>query len=713
MGLKILLHKDDLVDCLLLLVAEFGRTTTRDALVSGLPVDGRLTPDLFARAADRIGFSARVVDTPVTAINAALMPAILLLEDRSSCLIYGVDKDAGTASVVFPELGSTDQRIDVPLAELEPRYLGQTIYCRPTFRPQDRAGNQPEEAGHWFWSVISGNRRIYRDVLLAALFINLFAMTMPLFVMNVYDRVVPNHAIETLWVLALGVTLVLIGDMVLRHMRAWFIDVGAARADTLLSARIMERILGMRLEQRPASVGSYAANVQAFESVRSFIGSITVLTLVDLPFFVLFLLIIGLISAWLALPLLIGAGIALLYAMSISGRMRVISDELSKASSQRNGALVEGLFALETLKSFGATGRVQKVWEQTTDFVTAQVARQRLLGNSVGIVTGLLQQLVGALFIIIGVYLVVNGQISQGGMIAAYMLSSRAMAPVAQVSSLMTSYYQARTALGQLEATFTQPQERPANRNWISRPTINGDVEFRDVSFSYPGVEAKALRNVSFRIHAGERVAIIGRVGSGKSTIGRLILGLYQPTEGGILIDGVHHNQIDPDELRRRTGYIAQDPMLLVGTVLDNILLGAPHERRNENLAEAIEISGLKPMLGANAEGLEMQVGEGGGRLSGGQRQALSVARAVAVNAPLLVFDEPTSSMDASLEAHVTAGLRDYVIGRSLILITHKPALLSLVDRIIVMDDGRIVADGPSASVLEALNGGNIRKVAV
>jgi ATP-binding cassette subfamily C protein LapB len=705
--------RDDLSACLLLLASENGTTTTRDALTAGLPIEGSLTPALFSRAADRIGFIARVAETPLADLNPALLPAVLLLQGEHACIVYSIDAGAGAASVVFPELGSADQRVEIALADLEQRYLGQTIYCRPGYRTAAPAEEAAEDKGHWFWDVIRGNRRIYRDVLLAALFVNLFAMAVPLFTMNVYDRVVPNQATDTLWVLAAGIVIVLIGDLALRNLRTWFVDAAAARADTQLSARIMERVLGMRLEQRPASVGSYATGIQSFESVRGFIGSMTVLTLIDIPFFLLFALIIGLISVWMVLPLFIGAGIAILYALSVAARMSAISEDVSRASAQRNSALVEGLFALETLKGFGATGRVQKVWEQSTDHLSSQTARQRLLGGSVGSVTAQIQQVVGVILIVIGVYLVINGDLSQGGLIAAYMLSSRAMAPIAQTASLMTSYYQARTSLTLVDQIVAQPQERPRGKTWISRPVINGDIAFRNVVFSYPGAQTNALKGVSFHIRAGEKVGVIGRVGSGKSTIGKLLLGLYQPLDGMTMVDGIHTAQIDPDELRRRIGYIPQDPTLLNGTVLENIMLGAQHENWTESLTAAIEVAGLKPMLGSNSEGLEMMVGEGGGRLSGGQRQAVSVARAVAMGAPILLLDEPTSSMDARLEAHVTRALADYAKDRTMLLITHKPALLDLVSRLIVLEDGEIVADGPKAIVLEALNSGKVRKAAV
>lgn len=705
-------ERDDLTACLLLLANRHGTTTTRDALIAGLPLEGALTPALFGRAAERIGFASRVVAAGPDELNPALLPAILLLQDNRACILHGIDGQAGTASVVFPELGSAGQPVSLSLEELRSRHVGQAIYCRPSYRPDARAGSTTEESGHWFWSVIRNNRRLYADVLLAALFVNLFAMAMPLFVMNVYDRVVPNHATDTLWVLAIGVTVVLIGDLILRQMRSWFVEAAAARADARLSSRIMERVLGMRLEHRPQSVGSYASSIQSFEAVRGFIGSLTVLTLVDLPFFFLFALIIGLISLWLAVPLIIGTAIALFYALSVATRMKALSEQSSQASAHRNAALVEGLFSLETLKAFGATGRVQKVWEQATDYLAAQTARQRLLGGSVGGVTGQIQQVVGVTLIIVAVYLVINGDISQGGMIAAYMLSSRAMAPIAQTASLMTSFYQARTSLTQLEETMAQPQERPLGKTWVSRPTIEGDVIFNNVSFSYPGSEANALKGITFRIRAGEKVGIIGRVGSGKSTIGKLILGLYQPVDGIVMVDGVNIRQIDPDELRRRIGYVPQEPSLMFGSVLDNIMLGAPQENRARNLTTAIEVSGLKSMLDADAKGLEMPVGEAGNRLSGGQRQAIAIARAVAMDANILVLDEPTGAIDGRLEAHIARAMAGYAKDRTMVLITHKPGLLELVDRLIVIDDGKIVADGPRTLVLEQLNGGKIQRAA-
>ncbi|RBW51426.1 type I secretion system permease/ATPase [Marinobacter sp. F3R11] len=704
------LTDDSLSACLLWLAAENGTTTSRDALIAGLPlVDGRLSPSVFARAAERVDIKVKLVRQPLERLNSLLFPCVVLLEGNRACLLQSIDAERQKVQVLLPELDMQVEELE--LASFKERYSGVTLYCRPEFRlDQSKVGTSPAAGkGHWFWSVIKANRPVYRDILIAAFFINLFALTMPLFVMNVYDRVVPNHATDTLWVLALGALLIICADLALRLLRSWFVELAASRADITLSARIMERILGARLEHAPSSVGSFAANVQSFESVRSFIGSMTVTALIDLPFFLLFVIIIALISPVLIIPVLIGAAVIILYALSVQATMHQLSETMSQASAQRNSGLVESLVAAPTLKSFNATSRMQNAWEQSTRFLSGCSGKQRILGMSVGAGASWIQQVVSVVMIITGVYLVINGELSQGGLIAAYMLSSRAMAPVSQTASLLTQYYQAATALTSVEQIMDAEQDRVPGKQLISRGKLRGEIELRNVTFQYPDEEREALSEVSLHIRAGERVGILGRVGSGKSSLEKLILGLYRPTSGSLLIDGVNIGQIDPAELRRNIGYIPQDVQLLSGTVYDNVTLGIEHPS-NERLMQAINISGLKALVGDHADGLSMQVGEGGSRLSGGQRQTIAVARAVMADSSILLLDEPTSAMDSMLENHVSKGLNQLSQGKTLLLITHRTSLLDLVDRLIVMDAGKIVADGPKQSVLKALQQGSIQR---
>lgn len=701
---------DPLSSCLLALATAQGVATTRDALVDGLPLQsGKLSPSLFARAAQRIEFSANLVRQPLLRINQQLMPCVLLLEGNRACLLDRMDVANGTACVRQPELGMKAQ--ELPLQELSSSFAGVVIYCRKAFRPAaEHAPTARAVAGeHWFWGAIKANRRVYRDVLVAAFFVNLLALTMPLFVMNVYDRVVPNHATDTLWVLAAGALLIIFADLTLRMLRSWFVERAAQRADLAVSSRIMERVLGMRMEQQPASVGSFAANIQAFESVRSFTGSMVVVALIDLPFFLLFILIIGLISAYMAVPVLVGAVLVLLYALAVQGRMQKLAESSSQASAQRNAGLIEALSAAPILKSFNATGRMQALWEQATVFLSACSGKQRLLGSSVGTGAAWIQQTVSVVMIVVGVYLVIEGDMSQGALIAAYMLSSRALAPVSQAASLLTQYHQAATALQSLEGVMATEQERDPSRQMLSRPRLRGEIEFRDVSFTYPGEERPALSEVSFHLRAGERVAVLGRAGSGKSTLEKLLLGLYRPSSGSIFIDGVHIDQLDLAELRNAIGYLPQDVQLISGTVYDNVTLGIDSPDR-DRLLTAVEQAGLKGLIGSHADGLAMPVGEGGRRLSGGQRQGVALARALMPDSSILLLDEPTSAMDSVMENQVSQSLGQLSRGKSLMLVTHRTSLLHMVERLIILDAGNVVADGPKQTVLDELNRGAIQR---
>lgn len=698
---------DSLLDSLLWLARAHGLVTTRDAAIAGLPLEnGRLTPSLFARAARRAGLGSNVVRQSAQRLNPALLPAILLLHDEQTCILLGWGDDGGHARVVFPDLGEALVELSGP--ELESRYSGVAIYARPLLRFDARAPEvRPARRTHWFWGVIAENSALYRDVLLAACMINLFAVAMPLFVMNVYDRVVPNNATETLWVLSAGVMIVLAGEAVLRTMRGYFVDLAGSRVDVKLSAYIMERVLGLRMEERPASAGSFAANLRAFESVRDFISSATVVAFIDVPFAVLFLVVIGWVAWPLILPFIVGFGVLLLYAMTVQGRMHELAESTYRAGAGRNATLVEGLVGMETVKALGAEAPLQRRWEQGAAVLARLGTRLRLLSASVTHGAAWVQQTVSVVVIIMGVYLIGEGQLSVGGLVACYMLSSRAMAPVGQVAGLLVQYHIAATALASLDSWMQREVERPDGANFISRQVLRGDVEFRDLGFHYPGQETDALRNVSLRIRAGEHVAILGRIGSGKTTLEKLVLGLYRPTSGAIMIDGIDIRQLDPAELRRHIGYVPQDVMLFHGSLRDNIAMAAPLAD-DADVLRAAEVAGIVQFANSHPQGFDMQVGERGSLLSGGQRQGVAIARAVIGSPEILLLDEPTASMDQASEEEVKRRLRTYADGRTMIVVTHRTSLLELVDRIIVIDGGRVVADGPKTQVVEALRQGRI-----
>jgi len=701
---------DALLECLLVVARAHDCAITRDAATAGLPLpDDRLTPSLFERAAKRAGLATRLARRPLDRLNANLFPVVLLLADEQACVLLGWTDD-GHARVIYPDLG--DAEVTVPVDALEARYLGRAVFVRPRFRFDART---PEvgtvKHRHWFWGVINDNRPLYRDVLVAAFLINLFAVAMPMFTMNVYDRVVPNNAIETLWMLAVGVAVVMMADLVLRTMRGYFIDLAGNRVDVKLSAYIMERVLGIQMENRPVSAGSFAANLRSFETIRDFITSATVSAFVDLPFALIFVVVIGWIAWPMIIPIAVGVLLVLLYAMSVQSKMHDLAETTYRAGALRNATLVESLVGLEAVKSLGCEGHMQRKWEQSASYLARVSSQLRLLSSSTMNGAMWVQQTVNVSVVVLGVYLIGDGKLSMGGLIACSMLSSRALAPIGQVAGLLTQYHNASTSLASLNEILSRPVERPEDSTFVSRNSFEGQIEFKDVSFQYPGQDYLALRNVSLTIKPGERVAILGRIGSGKTTLHKLILGLYRPTEGSVLIDGIDLRQLDPAELRRHVGYVPQDVTLFYGSLRDNLTI-ASRDADDADILRASEIGGIAEFVNSHPKGFDMLVGERGESLSGGQRQGVAIARAFINDPPVLLMDEPTGSMDHSSEEHVKQQLRAHADGKTMIVITHRTSLLELVDRIIVVDAGKIVADGPKAQVVEALRQGRIGRAA-
>ncbi|MEP6388399.1 MAG: type I secretion system permease/ATPase [Halioglobus sp.] len=700
---------DSLLQCLLALCRFHGSASTAEAVAGGLPLEqGYLTPALFERAASRVGLASRIIHKSADQIEPALLPAVLLQENQKACLLMSWSDDGQTAQVTYPDLN--EAIVDVDRQTLLEGDTGAVIVCRPRFRFDKRAPRTgTSERGHWFWDAMRANTPIYRDVLLAAFFINVFALALPLFTMNVYDRVVPNYAVETLWMLAAGVLIILLADISLRTMRGYFLDLASRRVDVTLSAQIMERVLGIKMEHRPASVGSYAVNLRSFETLRDFIASATIATIIDVPFALLFLGVIAWIAWPILVPLCIGLTIVLGYALIVQGKLKELSETTYRAGALRNATLIESLVGLDTIKSMGAESRMQRKWEDTTSFLSHVGVQLRLLSNSTINVTMWSQQMVTMFVIVTGVYLITAGELSMGGLIACTMLSGRIMAPFGQVAGLITQYHNAEIALKALDEVMATPLERPEGAQFLSRDMFNGEIEFKNVSFGYPGSEMPSLNDISFKIKPGEHVAILGRVGSGKSTLEKLAMGLFQPTEGAIMVDGIDLRQLDPTELRSRVGYVPQDVTLFYGSLRENMTLAYP-QASDAALVRAAEIANLAEFINRHPQGFDMQVSERGDSLSGGQRKCVALARAVIHEPPILLMDEPTGSMDHSTEIAVKKQLAEFVKGRTWLVVTHRNSLLEMVDRIIVIDNGKLVADGPRDNVMKALQQGKIGK---
>ena len=532
-------------------------------------------------------------------------------------------------------------------------------------------------------------------------------MASPFYILNVYDRVIPNNATETLWVLSIGITIIYLFLLLMRGLRGYFIDEAGKKANLQISASLLEKVLGLRMEDRPQSVGSFSKNLQQFEEIRDFITSFSISAIVDLPFVALGLFAVWYISGNLVLILIVAIILLLTYALCVQVPLKKAVEKSFAASAQKNAILVEGLTGLETIKMLGAESQIQRAWEEAVSYIAKWSVKSRFLSSSVSNVANFVQNIAVVALVIGGVYKISTGNLSQGGLIALMILSRQAIAPMTQVVGLITRFHRAKTALRTLNDIMSLPVERPPGKAFLHRTSFDGAIELKNITFSYPEQSSETLNNISLPIAAGERVGIVGPIGSGKTTLGKLILGLYKPSSGMISMDGTDIRQIDPAELRRCIGYVSQDVTLFRGSVRDNIILGT-RDIDDEVILQAAELAGLSEIVKKHAMGFDLQVGEQGRNLSGGQRQCVALARAILLEPPLLVLDEPTSSMDNRTEQRIKDRLQEILEGKSLILITHRASMLQLVDRIIVLDSGHIVADGSRESVLEALRSGQL-----
>jgi len=701
-------HADPLLDCLLQISRIHGRPATRTGLSSGLPlVNNRLTVETFARAAARADLSSHIVGKPLEEISTLQLPAILLLNERQACVLIDIVDKGDKLKVLLPETGMGEKMI--PREDLEKIYTGYAIFVNPKYRVERKSLDDigAGSTTHWFWGTIWESWRIYRDVLLAAFLINVLGLVGTFYVLNVYDRVIPNSAYETLWVLSIGVTIVYIFSVIMRALRSHFIDEAGKKTNLKLSSMILQKVLDLKMEARPQSIGSFTNNLQEFESIRDFITSFSITALIDIPFMLLGLLVVWYIGGILVLPFILAIVCLLGYSYFVQKPLQDAVERSVKASAQKNAILVEGVAGLETIKMLGAESQIQRAWEESVSFIAKWSTRSRFLSSSVQDAAFFIQSTVVVLVIIGGVYLITEAKLSQGGLIALVILSRQVLAPMAQVVNLATRYHRCKEALKTLDDIMKMPVERPAGKSFVLRSRFDGAIGVKNLSFAYPGQSNKVLNNISLDIKAGEKVGIIGPVGSGKTTLGKLMFGLFEPTNGMVTMDGTDIRQIDPAELRHFIGYVPQDIVLFKGTVRDNVTMGT-HDVDDQTVLRAADLTGVYSFVKNHPLGFDMEVQEFGRGLSGGQRQCVVMARALLLDPPILVLDEPTSNMDNRSEIRLKNNLSKIVKNKTLILITHRASLLEMVDRLIVIDNGAIVADGPKAFVIEAMKKGQL-----
>ncbi len=690
-----------LIECLATLFRLNGKPVSTRFLMSGMPVsDGVLHPSAALRAARAAGMQANVMSRQtLTSISPLTLPCILLLRQERACVLVGMDGE--NADVIFPENGMNSRR--VPLAELAKEYTGYAIFAKLEAALDRRATSiRLLNTKKWFWGTISHFWRLYMHVISASLVINLLTIASPLFFMNVYDRVVPNKAIDTLWVLAIGVSLAYFFDFILRNLRSYFTDMAGRNADTIIASHLMRQLMALRMDAKPDSTGSLANNLREFESLREFFSSSTLLAFFDLPFLFIFIAIVFVIGGPIGFIPLLAVPVVVIICLVLQLPSQRSAEAGFKENMQKNALLVEIINGLETVKTTMSEGRLLHAWEKVVAMSGTSGARSKAISSLSVTAAIYATQTVSVLVIITGVYRVSEGLMSMGALIAANMLASRAMAPLSQVASLLTRFQQSRMSLKSLDMLMNLPTERLEEGSYVDFGPLNHSIEFESVSFAYPNAERLAVENINLIIRPGERVGILGRMGSGKSTLGRLAIGLFQPKDGAVKFGSIDIRQLDMADLRSRVGYLAQDNYLFYGSVRDNIAIGVPNAD-DRMILRAATIAGVAEFVRAHPAGFGMQVGERGMALSGGQRQAVALARALLTDPDVLILDEPSSNMDNASEANLKKRLSSILHSKTLILVTHRVSVLDLVDRLIVMDYGHVVADGPKQAVLEAL----------
>ncbi|MGX7893849.1 type I secretion system permease/ATPase [Tsuneonella sp. HG222] len=555
----------------------------------------------------------------------------------------------------------------------------------------------------WLAEPMMRNKAVFIRVAIAAVMINLFAYVISMFTLVVYDRVVPNLAFDSLTVLAIGLAVVLVFDFILRILRAYFVDIAGADMDRDIGARFFDKIVEIRMAARRGSTGQLAGLMRELETLRDFFASATLISIVDVPFVILTLAIIAMIGSWTVVVPLVLIPITIAAGLLSQPALDRLSSRTMEGGLGKQTVLVEMIGAMEMVKTAGAQRLLRERWMKAVDSQSSASVRQRLVSNIAVTVAASASSLSYAGVVIVGVFLIANQTITMGGLIAASILSSRAIQPLGQIASMLTRFAMTRTAYRQLDRLMEDSVEG-GGEGALKPSEFKGRIDLRGVAFKYPGSPERSLENLSLSIAPGEKVGIIGRVGSGKSTVTRLILGLYEPEEGVVLLDGTDVRQLDPVNMRRQIGTALQEPVLLSGSVRENITLDRPGIDDDEML-RASELAGSHAFMGRLANGYDLILADRGEGLSGGQRQAISLARALAGKPQILIFDEPTSAMDAQSEQQLIDRLKAEVADRTLIIVSHRINLLQLVERLIVIENGRIVQDGPRDQVLQALQG--------
>jgi ATP-binding cassette subfamily C protein LapB len=715
------LADDALLHSLVWLSRHHGRERSAESMLNGMPLEGPLGPDQAVKLMREAGYNAGLIRRPVPELPALLLPAVLLLKGADACIVTArhVPANGGPAhyDVVMP--GPEFHTCVAQEQELASVYTGFALVATPQAQAAAPArgarGAQAEAlrdpARHWLWGTLRRFFPYYRSAMLAALLSNVLMLGISMVSSVVFDKVIPRQAFVTLWTLAIGGGMAVAFDLLARQLRSHLIDMAGKKTDLIIGSLLFRQTLGVRMEHRPESAGMHAHHLAQIEVVRDFFTSATLSALSDLPFIVLFVAMAFIIGGPLGWVLVVSIPVLLGLAVVIQGSLRRSMRANMHHQADLQGVLVEAVEGLEDVKAAGAQGRFLARYEEATAAASETALKARAMSALTNNLSMVAQQVITLVMLVWGVYLIHDNVITAGSLIGAVMIAGRAIAPLSSVVGLATRYQGASSALQMLNKLMELPVEREPGRSYVPFKKLTGRIGLHEVGFAYPqpsqagaAPAPKVLKGVTLRFQPGERVAILGRIGSGKSTVLRLLAGLYQPSEGMVEVDGIDLRQIDPLDFRARVGFVSQEPRLFNGTLRENVLMGRSSADATQ-LAEVARLTGLDRLIASHPMGWELPVGEMGGLLSGGQRQLVALARSLVTRPQILLMDEPTSSMDAQSEVMFLRQLREAAGNCTLIMVTHRPAVLELVNRVVVVDAGKIALDGPKEQVLNVLAG--------
>nr|WP_306153109.1 ATP-binding cassette domain-containing protein [Roseovarius sp. MMSF_3281] len=667
-----------------------------EAMMASERTDDQPQPEALAEGLAAVGLLTEVGS--VAHCMAHHWPALAQMTSGQFVLVLAQQGQ----EVVIYDTTCTDNRAYVPLAEFEPYFTGILVQAEAPIQTISKAHTEEAAPSHWFWGQFAGFRRQIGEIVLGSFVANLLAVAVALFALQVYDRVIPHQSEATLWVLAAGAGLALMMEAFLKIARSRLMDGAGRQIELNVQGLLMNRVLGMRSEQAGRAPSQLFSSMREFGSVREFFTASAIGTLADVPFIFIFLLLVASIAGNVVWVLVLGGILMVLPGFFLQKKMIRLTQEMQGASAKSSRLLHEAIFELDTLKTQRAEDRFRRLWMELTTLQAVKSSDQRKLASTLTFWSQAVQQATYITAIITGTYLVFAGEFTVGSIIAVSILTSRTLAPLTQLSGTMARWSNVKSALNGLDTIANAEQDSAEGRTYMRRESINGGFELREVQFGYDEGTAPVLDIAALSLKPGQKLAILGANGSGKSTFLKLLSGLYSPAKGRVLLDGADMHQIEPRDLRRLIGYLGQDVRLFTGTLRENLNLTLL-ERNDDRLLQALDFAGLGQFVKSHPKGLDLEIRDGGQGLSQGQRQSIGWARLWLQDPKVCLLDEPTAALDQTLEKTLVSRLESWLQGRTAVIATHRVPILQLTDRTMILQNGRLAVDGPRDQVLAHL----------